>query len=250
MRSITTPMKAEGLTTLKIRYDFKTDKFKMEAMKQWKPDLDFSQYNKTFYVESILTDDVVYYNTKQVRELFKKYDLEDYLDDIQELLRKGKHFGIEAYYHEGMNILYMSHQHSRKLGINNKLHATLAGDIRRHDKNEEEIDVIIDGLNLGSGMTFKNVAGNIDMGGCKQTVTMDPIDLTDLNVIGFLGFCIDSCRTMTGQDMNFPTELADVENENFSMQFTNGPKYSMLGETGKPTAYGVLPTGRCKAIHY
>lgn len=241
-RSITVPMKAEGLTTLKIRYDYKTDHFAMEAMKQWEPDLDFSKYNTEFYAESILTDDVVYYNTKQVRELFAKYDLADYLEEIQTLLRKGKHFGIEAYYHEGYDILYMSNQHSRKLGINNKLHATLAGGIRRHNKDEEEIEVIIDGLNLGRGMSFKNVAGHINMGGCKQTVTMDPIDLTNLQHVGFLGYCIDKCRTMTGPDMNFPTELADVENEYFSMQFTNGPKTSVLGETGKPTAYGVYKT--------
>ncbi len=241
-RSITVPMKAEGLTTLKIRYDYKTDHFAMEAMKQWEPNLDFSKYNTEFYAESILTDDVVYYNTKQVRELFEKYELGDYLDEIQTLLRKGKHFGIEAYYHEGYDILYMSNQHSRKLGINNKLHATLAGGIRRHNKDEEEIEVIIDGLNLGRGMSFKNVAGHINMGGCKQTVTMDPIDLTNLQHVGFLGYCIDKCRTMTGPDMNFPTELADVENEYFSMQFTNGPKTSVLGETGKPTEYGVYKT--------
>lgn len=248
-RSITVPMKGEGLTTMKIRYDYKTDHFTMEALKQWEPDLDFSRYNEDFYVESILTDDVVYYNTKQVRELFKKYDLEDYLNEIQELIRKGKHFGIEAYYHEGYDVLYMSNQHSRKLGVNNKLHATLAGGIRRHDKDEEEIEVIIDGLNLGRGMSFKNVAGHLNMGGCKQTVTMDPIDLDDLKVVGFLGFCIDNCRTMTGPDMNFPTELADVENEHFSMQYTNGPKTSVLGETGKPTAYGVYKTMK-QAVKY
>lgn len=248
-RSITVPMKAEGLTTLKIRYDYKTDHFTMEAMKQWEPDLDFSKYNTEFYVESILTDDVVYYNTKQVYELFAKYDLADYLEEIQTLIRKGRHFGIEAYYHEGYDVLYMSNQHSRKLGINNKLHATLAGGIRRHGKDEEEIEVIIDGLNLGRGMSFKNVAGHLNMGGCKQTVTMDPIDLSDLKVVGFLGFCIDNCRTMTGPDMNFPTELADVENEYFSMQYTNGPKYSVLGETGKPTAYGVYKTLK-QAVRY
>ena len=64
MRSLCTPMKAEGLTTLKIRYDWKKDQFWMEAMKQWEQDLDFSKYNKEFYVESILTEDVVYLNTK------------------------------------------------------------------------------------------------------------------------------------------------------------------------------------------
>ena len=43
MRSLITPMKAEGLTTLKIRYDFKTDIFRMEAMKQWEHGSGFFQ---------------------------------------------------------------------------------------------------------------------------------------------------------------------------------------------------------------
>ena len=241
MRSLTTPLKANGYTTLKIRYNYKTDVFRMEVLKEWEQDLDFSKYNKDFYIESILTDDVQYLNTRQVRELYREAGLEDYLDEILDLIRQGKHFGIELYYNAKKDITYMSHQHSRKLGLNNKLHATLAGGIRRHDPREEEKEVIIDGLNLGRGMSFKNVAGRLAFGGCKQTVTMDPIDLTDMEVMGFLGFCIDRCRTMTGPDMNFPTEMADVENENFSMNYTNGPK-SPLGETGKPTAYGIYVT--------
>ena len=241
MRSLCAPMKAEGLTTLKIRYDWKKDKFWMEAMKQWEQDLDFSKYNKEFYVESILTDDVVYLNTKQVRELYKKYGLEDYLDEILDLIRQGRHFGIECYYNDKYNIRFMCHQHSRKLGINNRLHATLAGGIRRHEVDEDEKEVIIDGLNLGRGMSFKNVAGNLAFGGCKTTVQMDELDLKNLEIMGFLGFAIDNCRTMTGPDMNFPTEMADVENANFSMNYTSGPN-SPLGETGKPTAYGVYVT--------
>ena len=241
MKSLCTPMKAEGLTTLKIRYDWKKDNFKMEMMKQWEPDLDFSKYNKEFYVESILTDDVIYLNTKQVRALYQKYGLEDYLDEILDLIRQGRHFGIECYYNDKYNIRFMCHQHSRKLGINNRLHATLAGGIRRHDVAEEEKEVIIDGLNLGRGMSFKNVAGNLAFGGCKTTVQMDDLDLNNMEIMGFLGFAIDSCRTMTGPDMNFPTEMADVENANFSMNYTSGPN-SPLGETGKPTAYGVYVT--------
>ncbi len=241
MKSLITPLKAEGYTSLKIRHNYKTGAFYMEVMKQWEQDLDFSRYNKDFYVESILTDDVQYLNTKQVRELYKKYDLEDYLDEILDLIRQGRHFGIELYYNDKWNITFMSHQHSRKLGINNKLQATLAGGIRRHSPEEEEKKVIIDGLNLGRGMSFKNVAGHLAFGGCKQTVTMEPLDLENMEIMGFLGFCIDSVRTMTGPDMNFPTEMADVENEHFSMNYTSGPK-SPLGETGKPTAYGIYVT--------
>ena len=241
MKSLFAPMKAEAYTTLKIRYDWKKDDFKMEIMKQWEQDLDFSGYNKEFYVESILTDDVIYLNTKQVRELYRKYGLEEYLEEILDLIRQGRHFGIECYYNDKYNIRFMCHQHSRKLGLKNRLHATLAGGIRRHDVDEDEKEVIIDGLNLGRGMSFKNVAGNLAFGGCKTTVQMEELDLSNMEIMGFLGFAIDSCRTMTGPDMNFPTEMADVENANFSVNYTSGPN-SPLGETGKPTAYGVYVT--------
>lgn len=237
MESLFTPLKKEGLTTLKIQYDWKTDLVKLYAGKEWEPDIDFTRYNKDFYVESILTENAVYLNTGEVRKLFAKYGLEDYLNEVIGLIRKGKHFGIEAYYYDKYNIRFMCNEHSRKLGLMNKRHATLAGGIRRHGFEDKELDVIIDGLNLGRAMSFKNIAAGIDFGGCKTTVHMEPLDLGNLEMLGFLAFAIDHCRTMTGPDMNFPTEMADIINGNFSMSYTSGPK-SPLGETGKPTAYG------------
>jgi len=235
--SLFTPLKEEGLTTLKINYDYKTEKVRFYCAKEWEPNLDFSHYNKDFYVESILTDSARYLNTAEVRELFSKYNLAEYLDEVVGLLRMGKHFGMECYYNNKFNIRFMCNQHSRKLGVNNKYHATLAGGIRRHSFDDPEIDVIIDGLNLGRAMSFKNIAAGINFGGCKTTVHMDPLDLKNMDMMGFLGFAIDRCRTMTGPDMNFPTEMADVMNEHFSVQYTNGPS-SPIGESGRPTAYG------------
>ena len=109
VRSLTVPMKAEGLTSFKIQYDYRTDQFRTAFMKEWEPDFDWSRYNKEFYDGSLMTDEVKYYNTVQTRELFAKYDLEDYLDQVEDLIRQGKHYGIEGYYHEGYDILFMSH---------------------------------------------------------------------------------------------------------------------------------------------
>ena len=44
-KSLFTPLREEGLTTMKIRYDFKTDKVKLYAAKEWDADHDFSKYN-------------------------------------------------------------------------------------------------------------------------------------------------------------------------------------------------------------
>ncbi len=112
------------------------------------------------------------------------------------------------------------------------------GGIRRHSLNGAEIDVIIDGLNLSRAMSFKNYAANISYGGSKMTVIMDELDLSNLEMIGFLAYSLDRAKTFTGPDMGFPIELADVMKENFTNSIVAGSN-SLLGASGKPTAYGV-----------
>ena len=229
----------ENLNRLKISYDYRTDKIVVYAAKEWENDHDFSRYNKDFSEPDILTSDLVVYNDKQSREIFKKNGSEEYLNKVINLIREGKHQFIDCYYNKKKNIRFENHAHSDILGRNNRSQAVRAGGIRRHSPQEDEIDVIIDGLNLGRGMSFKNFAARIPFGGSKITVIMDPIDLKDLEAVGFLAYCLDRSRCFTGPDMNFPTELADVMKEHFSINITGGPK-GPLGETGVPTAYGVF----------
>lgn len=239
MKSLFTPFKKEGLTTLKIRYDFKTDLFKLYAAKEWEKDFDFSQYNKSFSLDGIFTENAKYFNTIEVRELYRKYDLEGYLDQVLDLVRQGKHFGIDIFYHHKYDIKFMMHEHSRKLGLNNRSAAIMAGGIRRHSPEVDELEVIIDGLNLGRGMSFKTVAANLPFGGAKATVQMEALDMDNMEIMGFLGFAVDSTRDLTAPDMNFPPEMSDVMLETgYSVQYTGGPK-SKTGPTGTPTAYGV-----------
>lgn len=238
-KSLFIPLRAEGLTTMRIRYDFKTGDVRLYAAKEWEPDWDFSQYNHAWCIDGIFTEDARYLNTKETWALFEKYGQKEYLEEVLDLLRAGKHFGIDLFYYEKYDIRYMMHEHSRKLGLLNKSHSIMAGGIRRHSYDEPELDVIIDGLNLGRGMSFKNIAGHLDFGGCKATVTMDPLDLENMEIIGFLAFALDSCRDMTGPDMNFPVEMSDVMiAQGYSMQYTGGVK-AKTGPTGTPTAYGV-----------
>ena len=238
-KSLFIPLKEEGLTTMRIRYDFKTGIVRLYAGKEWEPDHDFAAYNHDWVIDGIFTEDARYLNTKEVWALFDKYGQTDYLNEVIDLLRAGKHFGIDIYYYEKYDIRYMMNEHSRKLGLLNKSHSIMAGGIRRHTYEEPEIEVIIDGLNLGRGMSFKNIAGHLPFGGCKATVTMDPLDLDNMEIMGFLAFALDSCRDMTGPDMNFPVEMSDVMiDQGYSMQYTGGVK-AKTGATGTPTAYGV-----------
>ena len=70
-------------------------------------------------------------------------------------LKKENHQGIECFFDQEKDIHFISNMHSNTLGINNGYHAIRSGGIRRHEKDEEELDVIIDGLNLSWAMSLK-----------------------------------------------------------------------------------------------
>ena len=95
-RSLFYPLAQEGLTTLRIQYDWKTDHVFLQASKDWDEDFDWSRYNHDFYVESIKTRSARLLNDQETREMFVKYGLGDYLEQVIDLLRQGKHFGIDC----------------------------------------------------------------------------------------------------------------------------------------------------------
>ena len=237
-RTLYEPLIAEGLTTLKLRYDCKTDKEYIMAAKEWEPDIDWSQYNTAFYMESMLTENDIRLNNRETRAIFEKYGLTDYLDEVFQLLRKGKFFGLDCFYNVQKDMRFTANLHSFVLGKNNKDHAIYTGGIRRHDKDEPEIEVIIDGLNLGRAQSHKNVASDIPYGGGKITVQADPVDLNDLSELGFLSYALDRVRFFTGPDMRYPVELADARAP-FTSYIAAGLKNNPIGPSGDPTAWGV-----------
>lgn len=228
----------EGLTTLKINYDWKTDKAVLKSAKEWDDKVKWRNYNKEFFLSSALTSDAVYLNDSETRKLFEKYSLTNYLERIIDLMRKGKHILIECFYLKEKNIRFINNVHSDVLGINNRRHAIRAGGIRRHNLNENEYDVILDGLNLARAMTYKNYAANVLYGGCKLTVQQNPPNLDDMDEMGFLAYAIDRSRDIAGPDMGYPPEITDVLNKHYTLNIAAGRR-GPLGPSGIPTAYGV-----------
>ncbi|MHB8916778.1 MAG: Glu/Leu/Phe/Val dehydrogenase family protein [Desulfocucumaceae bacterium] len=228
----------EGLTTLKIRYDWKLGKLGLFAAKEWDGGTDWSRYNKDFFVESLLTDTGKYLNYQEVIQIFKKYDLFKYLIDIISLIKAGRHIGIDCYYYREKDIRFFSSMHSNACGLNNRSQAIRSGGMRFYAKNENEYEVVVDGLNLSRSMSFKNAAAEIPYGGSKIVVCSDPVDLEDMDQIGFLSYAVDRTRSFTGADMGFPPELADIMKERFTLNVASGPR-GPIGPTGIPTAYGV-----------
>ena len=227
----------EGLTTLEVFYNRQEDRFILRGMKEWEETAKWDKYMVDFTHEDILTDDYRSVGTKALRTVFSNLGLEDYLRRIENLLREGKHHGIEFYYSRRLNIKVMYCKSVNTLGIRNQRHAIRAGGIRRHEPDEPEIDVLLDGLNLARAMSYKNALAGIPYGGSKILVQCAPVDLSDLEALGFLAHIIDRTHSFTGPDMGFEPAIADIMRERFSKAITGGIK-SPLGPTGGVTAYG------------
>ena len=238
-KSLFFPLAKENLTSFGVYCHRRDGLVAFRTAREWEQETDWSRYGRDFTVEEPLTTRTAYLGHQETWDLFKRYGLTGYLDDVVDLIKKGKHQGIECFLDPKKNIRFISNMHSNTLGINNGYHAIRSGGIRRHEPEEEEIDVIVDGLNLSRAMSFKNAGAQIPFGGSKITVQCAPVDLSDFHTLGFLAYALDRTRSFTGPDMGFSPELADVmRREGYSVNITGGFD-SKIGPTGGPTAYGV-----------
>ena len=235
--SVFTVLAEEGLTTMEVFYNRRENKFVLRGMKEWEESVKWDKYMADFTPEDILTDDYRSVGTKALLRAFSNLGLKDYLKRIENLLREGKHHGIEFYHNRRLNIRVMYCKGVNTPGIRNKRHAIRAGGIRRHEPDEPEIDVLIDGLNLARAMSYKNALAGIPYGGSKILVQCAPVDLGDFETLGFLAYIIDRTRSFTGPDMGLEPTMSDIMRERFTRAITGGIK-SPLGPTGSVTAYG------------
>jgi len=237
--SLFDPLLAEGLTSLRIRHDWRTGRSGALASKDWEPDLAFGRYAADFDLETELTGSPVLLDDSATRALYRREGAEGALDGLLDLLREGRHQGIDLWVHSPLGIRVISNMHSDVPGLGNGRHAIRAGGIRRHGPADAEEEVLVDGLNLARAMSFKNVAARVPYGGSKICVHSEPVALDDLEALGFLAWCIDRSRSCTGPDMGFDPRHADVLRAHFTRAIVGGPA-GALGPTGAPTARGVL----------
>lgn len=237
--SLFTPLREAGLTTLRISHHWKSGVVCLRAGREWGPEVEWSRYRRDFTTEAPLTTDGGCLGNQEVRELFGRHGLGEYLDRVIALVASARHEGIEAFFEPRRGIRFMYNMHSSTLGSANGRHAVRSGGIRRHDPEAPELHVIVDGLNLARAMSFKNAAAGMPFGGSKITVQCPPVDLDDLGTVGFLAYCLDRTRSVTGPDMGFTPSLSDVMHaRGFSANITGGLE-NRLGPTGMPTAYGI-----------
>lgn len=239
MRSLFDFMDRCDITHLSIAYNFRTCKFQLRGAKEWDNSIDFSLYNKSFF-SSFVYDDGTEYGNMALMDMIRSYGVTEYLEEIKDLMRTGRHESIKLYYYKKYNARFACFEHSTKRGNLNKYQAKTCGGIRRHSSSMPEKEVFVDGMNLGRAMTFKNLAAQIPFGGCKVTLQVDELDLQNLDLMGFIAYATDQVRAVTAPDMNLPADITDVIlEEHLSSQYVGG-KCSKTGTTGKPTAYGIF----------
>ncbi len=229
-------MEEESLTCLRILYNWKTEKLGFFATKDWE-DVRWRDYNTEFTFTTLLSP-IEAIGGSTLLNMIEDYGLKDHLKHIIGLIKAGKHEGIEYYHEKGLGISFVHCMHTSRPAVNNSLHVIRAGGIRRHDPEEDEKSVILDGLNLARAMSYKNAAADIPVGGSKIVVISDPINTGDMERIGFMAYCLDRSRTLTGPDMGFTPDHADVMGK-YTRYVTGGTK-GKLGPTGIAAAYGVF----------
>ncbi|MCL2407065.1 MAG: amino acid dehydrogenase [Defluviitaleaceae bacterium] len=235
--SVFSPLVGEGFTSLHISHNHKGGTFAFRASRDFEDDCDFSRYNKGFGINTILTQKNKCFGTDDVLALYERYGLTGYLNKVLDLMRQGRHIGLNLTVNNKLGIRHICGVHSDVRGRNNKSFTTFAGATRRHPLSVPEINVIIDALNLSRAMTFKNIAVDLPYGGCKTTLHMDEFAVTDMQKMGFLAYCCDKSHCITGPDMSMPKEMVKIMHQNFTMQYCGGPG-SPLGDTAVPTALG------------
>lgn len=104
---------------------------------------------------------------------------------------------------------------------------------------ETEEEAIIDALRLGRGMTYKNAAAGLNLGGGKTVIMGDPAKLKSEEFFRVFGRFVEGLngRYITAEDMN--TNTQDMEYIHYETDFVTG----LEGKSGNPspvTAFGVF----------
>lgn len=230
-------MRAEDLTNLKIQYDWRTDKSVLFSTHSWDKDIDWTKYNTEFTVWHILTPNAKYYGDQETRAMFEKHGITPYLNEILALMKKGRNLMEDFYYWEKEDIRFVNNIHSLRRGLNNRHDCVTMGAMRRHVREEDEIEMLVDGMNLGRAMAFKNFAGELPMGGAKICVQQDELDINNIANMGFLAYAMDKTQDAPGPDMRYPVEMVNPMNDMFTLKFSGNTK-GPLGPSGTPTAWG------------
>jgi leucine dehydrogenase len=89
-RGLFFPLERENLTSFGVYYHWKDGLVTFRAAREWEEETDWSRYSRDFTVEQPLTIRTTYLGHQETWDLFKRYNLTGYLDDVVDLIKKDK----------------------------------------------------------------------------------------------------------------------------------------------------------------
>ncbi len=148
---------------------------------------------------------------------------------------------VFSYTNEGFEQIIYFHNKSTGLKGITCIHDTRLGPScggTRFYNYESEEEALYDVTRLAKGMTYKNAAAGLDIGGCKTVIIGDPKKLKSEEFFRSYGRYIQSLkgRVYTGQDMNMT--LKDCEHMDKETDYVSGVLRKGAGSTTILTAYG------------
>ncbi len=137
---------------------------------------------------------------------------------------------IIYFYNKGTGLKGITCIHDTRLGPS-------CGGTRLYNYRSEE-EALYDVTRLAKGMTYKNAAAGLDIGGCKTVLIGDPKTVKSEEYFRAYGRYIQSLkgRIYTGQDMNIT--LKDCEYMDRETDYVSGVLRKGAGSTTILTAYG------------
>jgi len=105
-------MEKRGITTLEIFRGKMADRFLMRGMSEWDDGLEFRNYANEFTYLDVLTENYKAAGTEDLLSGFREMGIGDYLERIEQLMRDGRHEGIEFFYHRKKDIRVAFCKHS------------------------------------------------------------------------------------------------------------------------------------------
>lgn len=225
-----------GLTTLSLQRS--GEELLCTLSRDWDPDQDFSAYGRRWSSDQLVCREPRALGDSEARELLRSRGELSALEGLERGMRQGRHESFVMRRHAKLGVEVCHFIHSSALGRQNGFHALRAGGMRRHAETAPEAEVLADGLNLSRAMSFKCAAAGMPFGGSKSTLVAPHFGPDSLEHVGFIAYSIDAGQLMTGPDVGLAPELLDAFARH-SPHVLCGSS-SPLGQTGGPTATGVL----------
>ncbi|MCK0126493.1 leucine dehydrogenase [Gelidibacter sp. F2691] len=125
-----------------------------------------------------------------------------------------------------------------------------AGGLRMKPYGSED-EALTDALRLSEGMTYKNAAAGLPLGGGKSVIMGDPTSLKTPELLRAFGKAVDACegRYWTAEDMGMtPVDMAEVAKETRFVAGLADGKFAS-GDPSPITARGIFNSIRQVARH-